>query len=680
MSSANVFENLQSPVSYDAEIDKGWRLISEKGDNPVARILQVLQDIYWKAVTDEIANALLAFDDYKTFCPEGLSRIRQDAFESDYLQELVDLWDPLGLSDDKKKELCEKVVRNVQGRQDAPHDELVARSLLQACGLTDYDFVQEYRKPTFPSLGPAAQGEERIIALFLAFAEAWRTNRSPTQPEAYNRELLLGYASAITQVMQFFFHEEIKMHLFLFAQKLGKTQKLAYSRMSNNCQVFCNGLVTYKEVFLYPTFDVMYPFLPVSLSLEIEKEPDDHCVSYLQSFVKPLQYPIPGFRSRRAMLGSAITLYSGCAQNDADLIDHVWSVRFGEDPDESFSLGFHLGGPKIGDPYLLKDEEMSCSDRFAAGMLPGSGQSKGCTLADNLLDCPVDNLSVLQTHLLRRQKYYYNSEGEFLSDLGAKAWVTNRLEILDRLRVLNDFLAEIALQFQNSCKEFLSPGCNVKAVRKVWKPADTLFSRAWHGDRRVGSRLRPAPDIDFGRGEMDNWKAVGFFTLGVPLFETHRQMIDGPELFATRLKTLGSLLSARISGKDELWTPWKWCTCADCKVYRLRYICSRVDWNFIAAVDSDGTKPVIRPGHPDYVSPSEVLDALKDGEFWKNVVDQHRHLLEAEGKRHEEMGSTWETTLLLCSRYILGEGTLQDIRDRLEYYKLVFEGKVSVDS
>jgi hypothetical protein len=370
------------------------------------------------------------------------------------------------------------------------------------------------------------------------------------------------------------------------------------------------------------------------------------------------------------MLGSAVTCYSASAQNDADLIDHVWSVRFGED-DEYFSLGFDTGERKVGDPYLLKDEEMSCSDRFAARMLPGQWGSKGCTLADHLLDCPADNLSVLQTHLLRAQKYYYNTEGEFLSS--QVDWVTNRLEILNRLRVLNDFLAEIALQFQNSCKEVLSPGCTVKAVRKVWQPTATLFSRAWHGDKRVGDRLLPAPDIDFGAGDkaMVLWEAVGLFTLGMPLFETHRQMVDAPKMFATRLKTLASLLRARLGGKEELWSPWKWCPCSGCKVYRLRYICCRMDSNVMSVLRSDGTKPIIEPGHPDYVSPLEVLDALKDGDYWKDVTDDHRYLLEAEVKRHEEMEFTWETTFLLCSKYILGSGILQDVKDRLEYYKVV---------
>jgi hypothetical protein len=40
-------------------------------------------------------------------------------------------------------------------------------------------------------------------------------------------------------------------------------------------------------------------------------------------------------------------------------------------------------------------------------------------------------------------------------------------------------------------------------------------------------------------------------------------------------------------------------------------------------------------------------------------------------RRHEVMGLTWESTLLLCLRCILGSGTLEDVHDQLESYKLV---------
>ncbi|KAL4784431.1 hypothetical protein BJX76DRAFT_367631 [Aspergillus varians] len=155
---SNIFDDLQSPVSYDADFDRGWRLVSEKKNDAVAYLYQLLQRVYWEAVEDEIANAILAFDDYKTFVPGGLPDLEDGALESEYLRELLDLWDPIGLPEEIKNNVCGSVFDEVRERQKIHQDELIARAFLQACGLTDYDYVQEYRRPTFPSLGPAPQG------------------------------------------------------------------------------------------------------------------------------------------------------------------------------------------------------------------------------------------------------------------------------------------------------------------------------------------------------------------------------------------------------------------------------------------------------------------------------------------------------------------------------------------
>ncbi|KAL3489492.1 hypothetical protein BJX62DRAFT_239024 [Aspergillus germanicus] len=144
--SSNLFEDLQSPVSYDADFDRGWRQISEKGGDPVTYLYELLRRVYWKAVQDEMANAILAFDDYKTFVPKGLPELDEGELESEYLRELIDLWE----------------------RQNVPQDDLIARSLLQACGFTDYDYVQEYRRPTFPSLGAAPQVDQRFPGIYEA--------------------------------------------------------------------------------------------------------------------------------------------------------------------------------------------------------------------------------------------------------------------------------------------------------------------------------------------------------------------------------------------------------------------------------------------------------------------------------------------------------------------------------
>ncbi|KAL4902940.1 hypothetical protein BDW74DRAFT_180237 [Aspergillus multicolor] len=942
---SNIFDELQSPSSYDADIDQGWLLISEKGDDPVKATYELLQRVYWDAVRDELANAILAFDDYKTFVPEGLPELWEGALESDYLRELLDLWDPIGLPEEIKNNICASVYDEVKGRQKVSQDEWIARALLQACGFADYDYVQEYRRPTFPSLGPAPQvdklfpgiyeaiqcsecrfcirsfhfyeckngctdytvprnhlkcvpdksdpqvnlghvyidcvtppryrlccncmeisshprehltiayrfkkagdeecttfsqeldvledhikgqsllsfgnaflehisfgglrrsinsrrlfpagnahcalmfgplliengmtihpggalistrtlpslgrhsprdvkeylrpenyrtvqgcdvfcndvysispdrriyeaakrakdrrflcsrkqlsgglftdynhsrpgwkaAEDGIIGFFLRITAIWRRLKSPVGHEGDNRSLLQDCADQLTATMQSLFSSEIDPHLFLLAQKLGKKQKLAYSRTSNNCQDFCNGLLDYDSYY-YRMFDSLYPFVPVDLSPEIDKKAVDGCLSYLQSFVKPLKYPIPG-SSQRAMLGSAVTMYSSYAQNDADLIDHVYSVRFGRDHTDGFSLGFNLSKGVGGDAYLLKDKEMSCSDRFAASNLP-SNQGKGCSLADHLLDCPVDNLSILQTHLHRRIKYYIDRNTEdFMTNLPASAWIRNRLQILRRLKLLHDFLAEIAAHFQVACSMAListhgTMNVDVKTLRKVWRPSGTLFSRAWHMDKRVGDTLYFAPDIDFrrngdneGNDLMENWSMIGVLTFGTTLMQTHRLIMSGDELFMTRLKTVKDLLLARTRSKDdETWQPWKECTCKECIVHNLKFKCYRLD--LIAADNEEalerGEKPAVRPGHPDYVGPAVIKKMIVQYD-WESARYK-TYLLEQEEQRRERLGTDWTSTYLLCLRVIWNADNAdpQHLKHRMEDYTRLERGE-----
>ncbi|KAJ0424933.1 hypothetical protein BJY00DRAFT_308822 [Aspergillus carlsbadensis] len=514
---SSIFNDLQSPVSYDADFDRGWRQISEKGEDLVKCLYELLRRVYWEAVQDEMANAILAFDDYKTFVPKGLPELDEGELESEYLRELIDLWDPLELPGEIKDSVCQSVfevsswwqkcvavgifltsirtAKRPAGRLDRsltpssmrqdpilttpcliywPHDKDSPittmsrstdgrRSLLWEQRHKWTGGTQESTKPS--SVQNAARVSAHFTSMSVKMAAAiyhYTFSQELDALEDHNRgQSLMSFGNAfldhITAGVEGrggFDHcpvresggsmtnrevTNVNPSLYLLASKLGKTQKLAYSRMSNNCQEFCNGLLDYDSYY-HPVFSTMYPFIPVSLSLDVGREPDERPLSYLQSFVKPLRYPIPGFRSQRAMIGSAVTMYSSYAQNDADLIDHVHSVRFGRDRENEFSLGFNFSKPLGGDPYLLKDEEMSCSDRFAAAHLPGSLGVKRCTLADHVLDCPVDNLSILQAHLHRNVKYYIGEEGEFLTDLGSTAWIMNRLQIFRRLNLLNAFM------------------------------------------------------------------------------------------------------------------------------------------------------------------------------------------------------------------------------------------------
>jgi hypothetical protein len=191
-------------------------------------------------------------------------------------------------------------------------------------------------------------------------------------------------------------------------------------------------------------------------------------------------------------------------------------------------------------------------------------------------------------------------------------------------------------------------------------------------DKRDGSTLYYASDIDFGTGEMDNYRIVEFFTLGTTFRQTHRQLIGGDELFLTILQTMKSMLMARVAGKEEAWTPWTLCTCRLCKIHMLKYRCHRVDCN---AIDNDGClergeSPVIVPGHPDYVSPKELEILFRDREYWASVVRADGIDLKQEEERRGERGTEWTTTYLLCLRIIFNaeNADLPLLQWRLEEY------------
>lgn len=120
--------------------------------------------------------------------------------------------------------------------------------------------------------------------------------------------------------------------------------------------------------------------------------------------------------------------------------------------------------------------------------------SKPCTQASHLLDGPHDNLSVLSFHIHRPRSQYtvrttdpsysFMAEDEFLSNRGPLAWVSNRLEVLHRLLLLNTYLACITAEFQSKSDEM-----TWKELEKSWKPPKPLFARAWHNNKRTGSNL-----------------------------------------------------------------------------------------------------------------------------------------------------------------------------------------------
>jgi protoheme ferro-lyase len=89
---------------------------------------------------------------------------------------------------------------------------------------------------------------------FLDVATSWRALKSATGPEERNRALLRQYAEDLTKTMKTCFGEEVDKHLTMLARQLAQKQDQAYDRMRNNCQTFCNALLS--DHILGP----MYPF------------------------------------------------------------------------------------------------------------------------------------------------------------------------------------------------------------------------------------------------------------------------------------------------------------------------------------------------------------------------------------------------------------------------------------
>jgi hypothetical protein len=242
-------------------------------------------------------------------------------------------------------------------------------------------------------------------------------------------------------------------------------------------------------------------------------------------------------------------------------------------------------------------------------------------------------------------------------------------------------MAEIASHFQELCRLVLPNvgTLNVKTLQKIWRPGDTIFSRACHMDKRDGNKLYYAPDIDFGEGEMDNWRAIRFLTFETTFTQTHRQVMGGDELFMTRLKTMKSLIVSRLAGKEETWSPWKMCTCNECKINTLSIMCRRLDCN---AIDNDealqrGETSVIRLGHPDYVSSRELLGLVNNREYWKDALQSHRPSYDYQEEYAANSGREWISTYLLCLRIIYGaeNANPEMLRWRLEEYGRLERGE-----
>ena len=170
--SQDFFDSVVAAASRDATIDKGWTEIKaasgSKADMPT--ILKEMQILFWKGLKREIASIIVALDDFGEHQPDALpveTPAKEQLLSGKRLKSLLDLWNPFDGGKWPKDTTARKpelavLQKNIEeGVTTFFEREYIrkrrARSLLQALGLLDIDFVREYRQPSFRSWGQRPQ-------------------------------------------------------------------------------------------------------------------------------------------------------------------------------------------------------------------------------------------------------------------------------------------------------------------------------------------------------------------------------------------------------------------------------------------------------------------------------------------------------------------------------------------
>jgi hypothetical protein len=194
--------------------------------------------------------------------------------------------------------------------------------------------------------------EAAVINSFIEWADDWKETKKDKRlsQKKYKAQLRLC-AQGVTTLINAFFGEEVNKILLCFTHRLRETAKLQYNRFSNNCQDFSNAMLLNGDKW-DDIFEAVYPKVPPNVD-----DPDQPWSRYLMSFAARMVHPkeeIPFVEP----LVSSVKLYDCFGHNDADMIDHVSSIRFKWDlSSQSLSL---VGDEACHDQYLLKGDYTTC--------------------------------------------------------------------------------------------------------------------------------------------------------------------------------------------------------------------------------------------------------------------------------------------------------------------------------
>ncbi|KAM0554071.1 hypothetical protein ACHAPJ_007146 [Fusarium lateritium] len=160
-----------SAGSLDEPLEKfKWeRLTQGKSEHDFEILWDEIKELYWTGLEREMASAIIAFAEFEEHQASSLpvEDFQSADLKTNHLDGLINLWNPFNTATALGAQLCgpgemQRLKERVHSRvsdefQYLTLEEKRAQGLLQSLGLADIDFVREYRRPTFRSLGQRPQ-------------------------------------------------------------------------------------------------------------------------------------------------------------------------------------------------------------------------------------------------------------------------------------------------------------------------------------------------------------------------------------------------------------------------------------------------------------------------------------------------------------------------------------------
>ncbi|KAF2144352.1 uncharacterized protein K452DRAFT_296543 [Aplosporella prunicola CBS 121167] len=248
------------------------------------------------------------------------------------------------------------------------------------------------------------QNEADIVQLLVKTSKGF--GYIPSKSVLSNRCRLSNACKPIVGLIKDAFGHEVDLHLKRFSSRLmDNSVKLKWDLQLNNCQTFAVNLISDK------IFNGLFHPIPRNFVTEerVRLAQNYPMPRYLLSFGTSIDTPIALLRPQARSL---IWKFYHRKRDDCDIIEFGQNAAMQKEPELASS-------------WQLLCSVMIDSHSHGPVMVP----------SETLWELPRDSISILQTHILRKQERYSSTSGYALSKM---EWIENRLSVLNSI---NSFLS-----------------------------------------------------------------------------------------------------------------------------------------------------------------------------------------------------------------------------------------------